>query len=153
MTDCKIKYPVLFLHGFGFHDWFYWGQNSTDTAETWCANLVRTSGRNAVIDGICEKSGAEKVNIIAHSKGGLEARYLVSSLGMENRIASVTTLCTPHHGSVSMDKLLKWFPGLIQFGSFFKVQRIICEFRSAGKKPGNKKFLICRNCICRLSGI
>lgn len=52
------------------------------------------------LDGVFEKTGAEKVNVIAHSKGGLDTKYMITNLGMEDRIASLTTLCTPHRGSV-----------------------------------------------------
>lgn len=40
-----------------------------------------------------------KVNIIAHSMGGLDARYMISALGGANRVASLTTISTPHTGS------------------------------------------------------
>lgn len=48
---------------------------------------------------VLEKEQCEKVNLIAHSKGGLEARYLISGMDMADRVASLTTLSTPHHGS------------------------------------------------------
>jgi triacylglycerol lipase len=47
----------------------------------------------------------EPVNIIAHSMGGLDARFLISSLGMAKRVASLTTISTPHRGSALAD----WF--------------------------------------------
>jgi len=47
----------------------------------------------------------EPVNLIAHSMGGLDARYLISSLGMGDQVASLTTVCTPHRGSYLAD----WF--------------------------------------------
>ena len=51
------------------------------------------------IKEILQKENAEKVNIIAHSKGGLDAKYLIDELGMASAVASLTTLCTPHRGS------------------------------------------------------
>ncbi len=47
----------------------------------------------------------DKVNIIAHSKGGLDSKYMITSLGMEEHVASLTTLCTPHKGSVIASKI------------------------------------------------
>lgn len=43
----------------------------------------------------------EKVNIIAHSMGGLDARWLISRLGFGRggRVASLTTIATPHRGT------------------------------------------------------
>ena len=50
-------------------------------------------------------TGAEKVNIIAHSKGGLDSKYMITKLGMEDSVASLTTLCTPHRGSIIASKI------------------------------------------------
>ena len=51
------------------------------------------------IEQILIKENTEKVNIIAHSKGGLDAKYMIDELGMASAVASLTTLCTPHRGS------------------------------------------------------
>ena len=59
------------------------------------------------IDAILTKTGAKKVNIIAHSKGGLEARMAASSLGYADKIASITTVSTPHRGSKTFSIFLK----------------------------------------------
>lgn len=52
--------------------------------------------------------GHEKVNLVCHSMGGLDARYMVTHLGMADRVASITTVGTPHHGSWYADWVLKW---------------------------------------------
>jgi triacylglycerol lipase len=36
------------------------------------------------IEAIVKKDGVEKFNVIAHSRGGLEARYLISSLKLSS---------------------------------------------------------------------
>lgn len=51
------------------------------------------------IDAALASSGATKVNIVAHSMGGLDARDVVSALGYGDRVASITTISTPHRGS------------------------------------------------------
>ena len=48
---------------------------------------------------IAENPDLQKFNIIAHSMGGLDARYYISKLGGDSKIASLTTLSTPHRGS------------------------------------------------------
>jgi triacylglycerol lipase len=53
---------------------------------------------------------ASKVHIIAHSMGGLDARYVISKLGYGDRVASLTTISTPHRGSAIADVLLKIIP-------------------------------------------
>lgn len=121
-TDsCKTKYPILLVHGAGGKDLkkpVYWGRiprilesrgavicyggqdiwGSIDTNAETIAEKIRE---------ICDETGCEKVNIIAHSKGGLEARMAVSSFGAAERTASLTTVSTPHHGSRTIDRLLK----------------------------------------------
>ena len=44
-----------------------------------------------------------KVLIIAHSMGGLDARYLITKLGMADRVAALLTVSTPHRGSPYAD--------------------------------------------------
>ena len=44
-----------------------------------------------------------RVNIIAHSMGGLDARYMIVRLGMADRVASLVTIGTPHLGSSYAD--------------------------------------------------
>lgn len=113
MTDCRTRYPILLIHGLNCRDdWVfpYWGR----VAETLREHGARVylSGQDAwgSIPGngadllrrgeeILEREGAEKLNLLAHSKGGLEARFLISSLGFAGRTASLTTICTPHRGS------------------------------------------------------
>ena len=72
----------------------------------------------ARIRQILEETGAEKINIIAHSKGGLEARMAASSLGMGGHIASITTIGTPHRGSKTIDRLLKAPDSLFNIAAF-----------------------------------
>lgn len=129
---CQTKYPILLLHGMGFHDrlpiHYYWGRIPRvlrkNGASVWFGDQDgnATTMSNArylvrVIRRILAETGAEKINIIAHSKGGLEARYLVSSMGMGDVVASVTTISTPHNGSITVDTLLRKFPTIIRIGS------------------------------------
>eukprot|EP01119_Soliformovum_irregulare_P019046 TRINITY_DN5960_c0_g1_i2.p2 TRINITY_DN5960_c0_g1~~TRINITY_DN5960_c0_g1_i2.p2 ORF type:complete len:161 (-),score=35.55 TRINITY_DN5960_c0_g1_i2:92-574(-) len=46
---------------------------------------------------------AKKVHLIAHSMGGLDARYYISMLGGNEHVYSLTTLSTPHRGSPNAD--------------------------------------------------
>jgi triacylglycerol lipase len=47
--------------------------------------------------------GSEPVHLIAHSMGGLDARYMVSRLDMGKRVLTLTTLGTPHRGTAFAD--------------------------------------------------
>ena len=44
-----------------------------------------------------------KINLVAHSTGGLDAREMIARLGMADRIASLTTIATPHQGTPVAD--------------------------------------------------
>ncbi|MCC6423648.1 MAG: hypothetical protein IT447_09250 [Phycisphaerales bacterium] len=45
----------------------------------------------------------QKMLLIAHSMGGLDARHMIQNLGMADHIAALLTICTPHHGSAYAD--------------------------------------------------
>jgi len=68
---------------------------------------------------IIEETGCEKINIVAHSKGGLDSKYVIEELGMENYVASLTTLCTPHKGSPIASGFLKLPRWLLHIMAFF----------------------------------
>ena len=137
---CKTKYPLLLVHGTGSRDdrrrgcWgripralqdegaavFYGNQDAWGTIER-NAETVKASTL-----AVLSETGSEKVNIIALSKGGLEARYMISKLNMDDKIASLTTISTPHYGSKTMDFfcripiLLKLAASVVNF--FYRLQ-------------------------------
>jgi triacylglycerol lipase len=55
---------------------------------------------------------AKKVNLIAHSMGGLDARYAIVRLGLADRVASLTTIGTPHLGTPLADLGMSLLGGL-----------------------------------------
>jgi triacylglycerol lipase len=57
----------------------------------------------------------EPVNIVAHSMGGLDARFLITKLGMADRVPSLTTIGTPHHGSYFADWFVDGFDAKLPF--------------------------------------
>jgi triacylglycerol lipase len=127
---CRTKYPLLLVHGVFFRDFRhfdYWGRIPKELkkngAELYLgdqqsAASVRASADELArrIEQLVSETGCEKVNIIAHSKGGLDARYAVSRLGMDRYVASLTTVCTPHRGCLFADNLLKKAPEKLKNG-------------------------------------
>lgn len=117
---CKTKYPILMVHGFFFRDSKiinYWGRIPKELekngaqlfyGEHQSADAVAHSAQEIAwrVQDVLRKTGAEKVNIIAHSKGGLDCRYAMAELGMAPYVASVTTINTPHRGCLFADNLL-----------------------------------------------
>lgn len=112
-NQCATRYPLVMLHGIGFRDlryFNYWGripkeltQNGATVyyghQEAWGTIEENAAFVQRKIKEILATEHCEKVNIIAHSKGGLDARYLITHLHMEQQIASLTTVSTPHMGS------------------------------------------------------
>ncbi len=49
------------------------------------------------------QSPGEPVHLVAHSMGGLDSRYMISRLGMAERVLTLTTLGTPHRGTTFAD--------------------------------------------------
>ena len=125
---CRTKYPIILVHGVFFRDsrlFNYWGR-VPHTLELHGATIhygkhqsaltVKESARElaARIKLIVERSGCEKVNIIAHSKGGLDCRYAISEFGSAPYVASLTTVNTPHRGCLFAEKLLYAIPEKIK---------------------------------------
>jgi hypothetical protein len=57
---------------------------------------------------ILETYQGRRVNIIAHSIGGFDARHLITHLGMADRVSSLTTVATPHRGTCVADWVLRY---------------------------------------------
>lgn len=121
---CETKYPLLLVHGVFFRDsrflnyWgripaaltkngasVYYGEQESAASVADCAAQLAERIRE-----ICRSTGCEKVNIIAHSKGGLDARYAIAKLGAAPYVASLTTVNTPHKGCVFAEYLLNKAP-------------------------------------------
>jgi len=116
----KLRNPILLAHGMaGFDEmrvgpWKvarYWPGIHESLCEAGnCVMLGRVSGIASVADRAAELKvlldrlmPTEPVHIIAHSMGGLDARYLISRLGMAERVLTLTTIGTPHRGTAFAD--------------------------------------------------
>jgi pimeloyl-ACP methyl ester carboxylesterase len=52
------------------------------------------------VERLCEQTGHERIHVVGHSLGGLIARYYVQKQGGDRRVETLTTLGTPHQGSL-----------------------------------------------------
>ncbi len=117
---CQTKYPILLVHGVFFRDielLNYWGRipkeltkNGADIyyGEHESAAAIADSAKELEkrIKWIRYDLGCEKVNIIAHSKGGLDCRYAMAHSDVAKYVASLTTINSPHKGCLFADYLL-----------------------------------------------
>ena len=69
----------------------------------------RSSQLSEAIIRFIEENELEKVNIIAHSMGGLDSRNFISSMGGHKHVASLTTIGTPHRGTAWADYWVTFF--------------------------------------------
>lgn len=128
------KYPVVLAHGLlGFaelklagsylppiHYWRGITEALTAHGTEVITATVPASGsieeRSAKLrENILERSEGRPVNIIAHSMGGLDARYMISYAhrrrlqkqlrGNDINVRALVTIATPHHGSAYADFL------------------------------------------------
>lgn len=121
---CRTKYPILLVHGVFFRDrkfFNYWGRIPKELeingAKVYYGNhqsaaSVADSAHElaARIKKIVRDTKCEKVNIIAHSKGGLDCRYAMEFLDIAPYVASLTTVNSPHRGCEFADYLLTELP-------------------------------------------
>jgi triacylglycerol lipase len=74
---------------------------------------------------IAAKADGKSVNIIAHSMGGLDARYMISRLQPDNvEVLSLTTIATPHRGSTFADFVFDEI-GEANLPYFYKILKIL----------------------------
>ncbi len=129
LNYCHTQFPILLVSGMGLTDhhklYNYWGSipdnlkahgAATFTAKqlAFTSNYDNALALKYRVFEVLEKTNKQKVNIIAHSKGGIEARYMISNLEMGEHIASLTTLGTPHRGTPLADIVV----GKIPVGQF-----------------------------------
>lgn len=129
----KTKYPIILVHGIMIKDFkrfkafgkiekilkeqgFSVYSSKTDGFGTIENNALML--KEQILE-ILEKENVDKVNLICHSKGGLDSKYMIKELGMEEKVASLTTLCTPHKGSKIANKLLQMPKFIIKLIAFW----------------------------------
>lgn len=117
---CETKYPILLVHGVFFRDnriLNYWGRIPAELKKNGAtiyygdqqsALSIEDSSKELAnkIGEIVMKTGCGKVNIIAHSKGGLDSRYAITHRDCAKYVASLTTINTPHRGCIFAEALL-----------------------------------------------
>jgi pimeloyl-ACP methyl ester carboxylesterase len=111
--------PVVMLHGLGGNaesNWFYmapalreagycvytltYGQAVPEIAIGGLRPVAESADR--IVDYITEVrrvTGADKVDLVGHSQGGLHALYITKVLGLREHVGTVVALAPPTHGT------------------------------------------------------
>ncbi|MGF1582121.1 MAG: esterase/lipase family protein [Gemmataceae bacterium] len=120
MKIAKLRSPIVLVHGLCGFDRYTVGKWTIAEYFPGIAQLLRKFGNNILTPRLsptrsiseralqlkrylAERMPNEPVHLIAHSMGGLDARYMISKLGMADRVLSLTTLGTPHRGTAFAD--------------------------------------------------
>ncbi len=141
---CQTKYPLLLVHGVFFRDFKhfnYWGRIPDELIKNGASVYYGNHSSAASVDGsakeleqrilqIVQETGSEKLNVIAHSKGGLDMRVAIAKTSIGPYVASLTTINTPHRGCEFADYLLEKIPASQQ-------NAIASTYNLAAKKLGD----------------
>jgi triacylglycerol lipase len=127
-TYTKTKYPIVLAHGlagfdtlFGVLDYWYGLENALEDqgatvyvtdVSPFNSSVQRGEQLLAQVKQIIAITGKAKVNLIGHSQGSLDVRYVAAV--RPDLVASVTTVAGPHKGAALADFLR----ANVQNGSF-----------------------------------
>jgi len=122
LTGCEARftrYPVVLVHGMAGTDSYlggypYWYDvmpgieadgylAMTPAVDALAPPETRAQQWSAILDTLQADGQGRRFNLLGHSQGGVDARYLATTLDEGARIASITTLATPHYGSALAD--------------------------------------------------
>ncbi|PQJ33667.1 lipase [Salinibacter sp. 10B] len=108
------RHPVVLMHGFGIGASFRRAGHLHDEAMYLRSRGVRAVAPNVspynTVRARCEmwenrlarvldETGSDRLSLIAHSMGGLDARYLISEKGWHDTVDVLVTVAAPHRGS------------------------------------------------------
>ncbi|MCB9526120.1 MAG: triacylglycerol lipase [Myxococcales bacterium] len=121
------RFPIVLAHGFDAsptNRWGWYGVAEALRADGHAVHVAsvppyapvatRAGYLARAIDEALESHGADQVHLVAHSMGGLDSRYVISTLGYGDRVVTLTTISSPHRGSYVTDVALKLTPELAE---------------------------------------
>lgn len=104
--------PILFVHGYGGNSSNWDTMKSRFAADGWqsfelyaynysfiSSNATTAAEIRDQVNNIISKTGATKVDIIAHSMGSISSRYYLKNLGGDAKIDAWVSLAGPNHGT------------------------------------------------------
>lgn len=102
--------PIVLLHGFGMNrtQWMWMGRRLRERGHGpiygvnyFSLQRVPRSAKQLgrEIDAILAREGVEEVDIVAHSLGGIVARYYIERLSGGRKVGRLITIATPHAGT------------------------------------------------------
>ncbi len=147
------RFPVVFCHGMLAFSMLKMSIPEDSNCFSPMRDMLRERGFRVLFPQVSPTSGVaeraaqlleqimswtdEPVNIVAHSMGGLDARYLIAHLDMAPNVRTLTTISTPHRGTY----LAEWF-----LDNFHKRVPLLLALESFGVNVDG--FRACRPSAC-----
>jgi triacylglycerol lipase len=131
MTIPKLRAPIVLVHGlFGFER-LKVANYTIASYFPGIPELLQAAGNRVLVPSLSPTAGisqraqqlkeflrkecpSEPVHLVAHSLGGLDSRWMIAHLGMEDRVLTLTTLGTPHRGTAFADWAVTKFERLLR---------------------------------------
>jgi triacylglycerol esterase/lipase EstA (alpha/beta hydrolase family) len=103
--------PVILLHGFAMNrtNWIWLGRRLASRGigplygtSYFSPQAVRRSALQLkrFVERVLAREDANHVDIVAHSLGGVVARYYIERLGGKKRVGRLVTIASPHRGTI-----------------------------------------------------
>lgn len=111
--DCPAPRPVIFVHGINGSSANFsvmmermaadgWPQDyliGFDAADpSWGCNVDNAAAIKLLVDEVMQRTGFDRVDLVAHSMGTLSSRYYIKNLGGQEVVNTYVTLGGMHHG-------------------------------------------------------
>ncbi|PSQ89626.1 MAG: lipase [Bacteroidetes bacterium QS_4_64_154] len=109
-----VRTPIVLMHGFGVGASFRRGGHLHQEAlhlrsrgvraiapnvSPYSTVRARTAQWDDRLRRVLEEVQTQRLVLVAHSMGGLDARYLISEMGWHEQVDALVTIATPHRGS------------------------------------------------------
>lgn len=109
-TATGRRHPVVLLHGFAMNrtNWIWLGRRLARRGigplygtTYFSPQSVRRSARHLArfVDDVCRRERCHRVDIVAHSLGGVVARYYIERLDGADKVSRLVTIGSPHSGT------------------------------------------------------
>lgn len=144
--------PVLLVHGLidnrSIFTKLSWALRRRGFGRVVTVNLplfatdVPTAARRMAdaVEELCAQTGYGQIHVVAHSLGGLVARYYVQKLGGDERVTTLVTLGTPHAGT----RAARLMPSAVPYPLLAQLRPGAALLRElAGPAPGCRTRFVC----------
>ncbi|UCE13914.1 MAG: hypothetical protein JSV04_01750 [Candidatus Heimdallarchaeota archaeon] len=120
--------PILFIHGWTLTEYCWWYMKLQFEADGWPNTMLyahtfddtNNCSAQAMINNahklkqwigeIINETGAEKIDLVGHSGGGVSSRYYIKFLGGMDAVDDYVSLGTAHHGA---NLTTTWTPDVV----------------------------------------